>query len=78
MLFLQGWNGVHFVSGSFVAVGSMEPVIEIWDLDLVDSVEPATVLGTKAKSKGKKVAAVILHSNQGQVKRQKGSSSSTA
>ncbi|XP_078322317.1 periodic tryptophan protein 1 homolog isoform X2 [Crassostrea virginica] len=40
--------------GSFVAVGSMEPVIEIWDLDLVDSVEPATVLGTKAKSKGKK------------------------
>ena len=64
MELLQGWNGVHFVSGSFVAVGSMEPVIEIWDLDLVDSVEPAAVLGTKAKSKGKKVAAVLLLSQK--------------
>ena len=50
--------------GNFVAVGSMSPAIEIWDLDLVDAVEPLVVLGTSietmtemmklAKSKSKK------------------------
>ena len=31
--------------GSFVAVGTMEPTIEIWDLDVVDSMYPDAVLG---------------------------------
>eukprot|EP00123_Amoebidium_parasiticum_P012110 comp21125_c0_seq1/m.28552 comp21125_c0_seq1/g.28552 ORF comp21125_c0_seq1/g.28552 comp21125_c0_seq1/m.28552 type:complete len:501 (-) comp21125_c0_seq1:99-1601(-) len=31
--------------GNFVAVGSILPVIEIWNLDVVDGMEPACILG---------------------------------
>ncbi|XP_059460675.1 uncharacterized WD repeat-containing protein C17D11.16-like [Corylus avellana] len=41
--------------GNFIAVGSMEPSIEIWDLDIIDEVQPCVVLGGIAeKKKGKK------------------------
>ncbi|KAK9090361.1 hypothetical protein Sjap_023538 [Stephania japonica] len=42
--------------GNFVAVGSMDPAIEIWDLDIIDEVQPIMVLGgiAKKKKKGKK------------------------
>ncbi|XP_057532181.1 uncharacterized WD repeat-containing protein C17D11.16-like [Amaranthus tricolor] len=42
--------------GNFIAVGSMEPSIEIWDLDIIDEVEPSLVLGgiVEKKKKGKK------------------------
>lgn len=42
--------------GNFIAVGSMELAIEIWDLDILDEVQPAAVLGGIAdiKKKGKK------------------------
>ncbi|KAM7265888.1 hypothetical protein ACFE04_003571 [Oxalis oulophora] len=48
--------------GNFIAVGSMEPAIEIWDLDVIDEVQPTIVLGgileekktKKKKSGGKK------------------------
>ncbi|GAB4854857.1 hypothetical protein Ancab_023442 [Ancistrocladus abbreviatus] len=39
--------------GNFIAVGSMEPSIEIWDLDIIDEVQPCMVLGGVAE-KGKK------------------------
>ncbi|XP_020234337.1 uncharacterized WD repeat-containing protein C17D11.16 [Cajanus cajan] len=42
--------------GNFIAVGSMEPSIEIWDLDVIDEVQPCLVLGgfEEKKKKGKK------------------------
>ncbi|RZC87193.1 hypothetical protein C5167_042126 [Papaver somniferum] len=42
--------------GNFVAAGTMEPAIEIWDLDLIDELQPCLVLGgvAKKKKKGKK------------------------
>ncbi|KAG0502630.1 hypothetical protein HPP92_002702 [Vanilla planifolia] len=46
--------------GNFLAVGSIEPAIEIWDLDLIDEVQPFLVLGgvSKKKNKGKKKTIV--------------------
>ncbi|OIW04284.1 hypothetical protein TanjilG_00844 [Lupinus angustifolius] len=43
-------------TGNFIAVGSMEPAIEIWDLDVIDEVQPCVVLGgiVEKKKKGKK------------------------
>ncbi|GMH10507.1 hypothetical protein Nepgr_012348 [Nepenthes gracilis] len=40
--------------GNFIAVGSMEPSIEIWDLDIIDEVQPCVVLGGVADKKKKR------------------------
>ncbi|KAF6266629.1 WD40 repeat-like protein [Scenedesmus sp. NREL 46B-D3] len=38
-------SGSGSTTGNMVAIGSMDPGIEVWDLDVADAVEPAAVLG---------------------------------
>ncbi|GAM17572.1 hypothetical protein SAMD00019534_007460, partial [Acytostelium subglobosum LB1] len=40
--------------GSFVAIGTFEPAIEIWDLDLVDNLIPTAILGQSEVDKGQR------------------------
>ncbi|KAF2312341.1 hypothetical protein GH714_034301 [Hevea brasiliensis] len=40
--------------GNFIAVGSMDPSIEIWDLNIIDEVQPSVVLGGIVEKKKKK------------------------
>eukprot|EP00607_Mallomonas_marina_P007751 CAMPEP_0182417104 /NCGR_PEP_ID=MMETSP1167-20130531/1486_1 /TAXON_ID=2988 /ORGANISM="Mallomonas Sp, Strain CCMP3275" /LENGTH=588 /DNA_ID=CAMNT_0024590411 /DNA_START=169 /DNA_END=1935 /DNA_ORIENTATION=- len=43
----DGQKGV----GSYIAVGSFEPAIEIWNLDVLDPLEPSAVLGGRDREK---------------------------
>lgn len=53
-------NGSQIAVGNFVAVGTFDPSIEIWNLDVLDPLEPTAVLGgidktsTKSKKSSKK------------------------
>jgi periodic tryptophan protein 1 len=55
-------DGGQLAIGNYIAVGTFNPAIEIWNLDVLDPLEPTAVLGgvidekqhTKNKKKGKK------------------------
>lgn len=44
-------------SGNYVALGTMENDIQIWDLDIVNTIEPAYILAGQKKKKKKKGSA---------------------
>ncbi|CAG7970992.1 unnamed protein product [Penicillium salamii] len=49
-----GKNTEGRTQGNFVAIGTMEPDIEIWDLDVVDSMYPNAILGQGGQDADKK------------------------
>lgn len=60
-------------SGNYIAVGTLDPEIEIWDLDTLESMYPASILGRPDKTKahiptplgtGKKKKKKTKHRNQ--------------
>ena len=50
----------HYPLGNYVALGTMEPEIQIWDLDVVNTIEPAYVLAGQKKKKKKKARFSIV------------------
>ncbi|KAF9089960.1 hypothetical protein BGX23_006331 [Mortierella sp. AD031] len=49
--------------GNYVAVGTFDPEIEIWDLDTIDNMYPDAVLGQQDKTKKKKGAKKTKKAN---------------
>ncbi|KAJ9081534.1 rRNA-processing protein [Entomophthora muscae] len=49
--------------GSFVAIGTFEPEIEIWDLDYIDAVCPSAILGASQSEKRQKKANAEYHTD---------------
>lgn len=47
-------NAAGIGEGSFAAIGLIDHTIQIWDLDILDVMEPVQMLGPKKKAKAKK------------------------
>lgn len=68
-------DGGQLAVGNYIAVGTFEPAIEIWNLDVLDPLEPTAVLGglieekkyVKKGKKGKKVDDLNIGSHEAAV-----------
>ncbi|KAK7107363.1 hypothetical protein V1264_015302 [Littorina saxatilis] len=49
------FDGYDTPPGNCVALGMMDPVVEIWDLDVMESIAPSLCLGSQPKKKKKKM-----------------------
>jgi periodic tryptophan protein 1 len=60
-------DGAQVNVGNYVAVGTFDPAIEIWNMDVLDPLEPTAVLGgienvKKGKKKGQCISHIRLNS----------------
>uniref|UniRef100_A0A0E0L6E7 Uncharacterized protein n=1 Tax=Oryza punctata TaxID=4537 RepID=A0A0E0L6E7_ORYPU len=58
------WSGCNLKDGqkgNLMAVGTMCPEIEIWDLNIVEEIEPVIVLGGKLKNKAGKRKKIVTY-----------------
>ena len=74
----ERWSGENSAYvGSYVAVGSFEPDIEIWNLDVIDPLEPTLVLkgvSSSSSSSSSSIAAGASSLKQSRKKQSKGKS----
>jgi periodic tryptophan protein 1 len=60
----NGKPGKSRESGNFVAVGTFQSEIELWDLDIIDPFYPHAILGEEKKKEGHREAVLSLSWNQ--------------
>lgn len=56
----SNWTPHNENHGNLVAVGSFDPAIEIWDLDILDPLKPLIILGGEKKDHKKKKVITLL------------------